>query len=169
MEIIIIVAMSRNRVIGRDNTLPWASAADMAGFRKADLGRFRELTMGSPCIMGRRTWESLPERKRPLPGRPNIVVSRSPADIPGATVLGSLEEAIRHCKDEGHGKAFVCGGASVYREALAVADKIMLTLIHREFDGDVFFPEIDPGMWKKTDVTDLDGFSFIGYSKVSTS
>jgi len=169
MEIIIIVAMSQNRVIGKDNALPWALAADMADFRKADLGRFREMTMGFPCIMGRRTWESLPERKRPLPGRPNIVVSRSLADIPGATVLGSLGEAIRHCEGEGHGKAFVCGGASIYREALAIADKIKLTLIHREFDGDVFFPEIDPGLWKKASITDLDGFSFIGYSRVSST
>ena len=167
MEIIIIVAMSRNRVIGRDNALPWASAADMAGFRKADLGRFKEMTLGFPCVMGRRTWESLP--RRPLPGRPNIVVSRSPSDIRGATVLGSLPEAIRHCENQGHGKVFVCGGAAVYGEALAVADRIELTLVHREFDGDVFFPEIDPGLWKKTDATDFDGFSFIGYSRVSVT
>ena len=164
MEIIISVAMARNRVIGRDNALPWASAADMADFRKADLGRFREMTTGFPCVMGRRTWDSLP--RRPLPGRPNIVISRSLADIRGATVLGSLPEAIRHCGDGGHGKVFVCGGAALYREALAVADRIELTLIHREFDGDVFFPEIDPGLWQKTGATDLDGFSFIGYSRV---
>ena len=165
METIIVVAMAQNRVIGRDNALPWASAADMAHFRKADLGRFRKMTTGFPCVMGRRTWESLP--KRPLPDRPNIVVSRSAAEIPGATVLGSLAQAIRHC--DGYEKVFVCGGASIYREALAVADRIELTLIRREFEGDVFFPGIDSAVWEKTGASDFDGFSFISYSRVSTT
>jgi len=162
MEIVISVAMSVNRAIGRDNTLPWALMADMAEFRKADLGRFKKMTTGYPCIMGRKTWESLP--KRPLPNRPNIVVSRSAVDVPGATVLRSLPEAVRHC--EGHEKIFVCGGASIYQEALALADKIELTLIRRQFEGDVFFPEIDPALWIKTDGTDFDGFSFICYTRV---
>jgi len=169
MEIIIIVAMSENRVIGRKNALPWVSMADMTGFRKADLGRFREMTTGFPCIMGRKTWESLP--KRPLPDRPNIVISQSLANILGATVLRSLPKAIRHCEcnHKECGKIFVCGGASIYQEALAVADRIELTLIHREFEGDVFFPRIDPSLWEKAGATDFDGFSFISYSKISTT
>jgi len=125
------------------------------------------MTMGSPCIMGRRTWESLP--KRPLPGRPNIVISRSMPDAPGATVLGSLPQSIRHCEGEGYGKAFICGGASIYQEALTIADKIELTLIHRQFDGDVLFPEIDPTLWEETGSTYFDDFSFIGYSRISVT
>jgi len=165
MEIIISVAMSENRVIGKDNTLPWALMADMADFRKADLGRFKKMTTGWPCIMGRKTWESLP--KRPLPDRPNIVISQSLPDTPGATVLSSLQEAIRYCKE--YQKVFVCGGASIYQEALAIADKLELTLIHQRFEGDVFFPEVDPALWEKTSATDFDGFSFISYSRVSTT
>ena len=169
METVIIVAMAENRVIGRDNALPWAAMPDMAGFRKADLGRFREMTTGFPCVMGRKTWDSLP--KRPLPNRPNIVISRSLAGIPDAAVFRSLPEAIRHCEDhhKDRGKIFVCGGAAIYQEALAIADRIELTLIRREFEGDVFFPAIDPALWEKTGATDFDGFSFIGYSRISTT
>ena len=157
MEIIIIAAMAENRVIGKNNTLPWSLKADMA--------RFKELTLGWPCVMGRKTWESLP--KRPLPGRPNIVISRSlPAeDAPGVTVVPSLQAAIQHCAD--YAKIFICGGASIYREALPLANTIKLTVIHRQYDGDTFFPEIDEACWAKTAVTDFDDFSFISYTKVS--
>ena len=155
-EIIIIAAMAENRVIGKNNALPWSLKADMA--------RFKELTMGWPCIMGRKTWESLP--KRPLPGRLNIVISRSLAAgaAPGATVLPSLQEAIQHCT--GHQKVFICGGASIYREALVLANKIELTVIHQQYEGDAFFPEIDTALWAKTGSADFDGFSFISYSKI---
>ncbi|MDR0291154.1 MAG: dihydrofolate reductase, partial [Treponema sp.] len=111
MEIIIIAAMSENSVIGKDNALPCSLKADMA--------HLKELTMGYPCIMGRKTWESLP--KRPLPGRLNIVISQSlaatavAAAVPGAVVLPSLQEAVQHCA--GHEKIFICGGAAIYREA----------------------------------------------------
>ena len=155
MEIIIIAAMAENRVIGKDNALPWSLKEDMA--------RFKELTMGCPCVMGRKTWESLP--KKPLPGRLNVVISRSLAagDAPGATVLSSLQDAVQHCA--GHEKIFICGGASIYREALALAHKIELTVIHRQYEGDAFFPEIDGTQWTKTRTIDFDGFSFISYSR----
>jgi dihydrofolate reductase len=155
MEIIIIVAMAENRVIGKNNTLPWSLKADMA--------HFKELTTGWPCVMGRKTWESLP--KRPLPGRANIVISRtlSATAAPGAMVFPSLQEAIQHCAE--FEKIFICGGATLYREALAVANKIELTLIHGQYDGDTFFPEIDPALWEKTNSVDFDDFSFISYSK----
>ena len=156
MDIIIIAAMAENRVIGKNNTLPWSLKADMA--------HFKELTEGWPCIMGRKTWESLP--KRPLPKRPNIIVSQSLAaeTAQGATVCSSLQEAVQHCAH--YQKIFICGGASIYREALALANKIELTVIHQQYEGDVFFPEIDPVRWIKTSVTDFDGFSFISYSRV---
>jgi len=152
-EIIIIAAMAENRVIGKDNALPWSL--------KEDLARFKELTTGCPCIMGRKTWESLP--KKPLPGRLNVVISRSAANAPGAVVVSSLQDAVQHCA--GHEKIFICGGASVYREAFSLADKIELTVIHRRYEGDAFFPEIDGAQWKKTAAVDFDGFSFISYSR----
>ena len=156
MEIIIIAAMAENRIIGRNNTLPWSLKEDMA--------RFKELTAGWPCIMGRKTWESLP--KRPLPGRPNIVISRSlPApDASEAVAFPSLQEAVRHCAK--YEKIFICGGASIYREALTIADKIELTLIHKRYEGDVFFPEIEPSLWIITNTADHDGFSFISYGRI---
>ena len=126
MEIIIIAAMAENRVIGKNNTLPWSLKADMA--------HFKEMTMGFPCIMGRKTWESLP--KRPLPGRPNIVISRTLSALVepgGVAVFPSLQEAIQHYA--GYDKIFICGGAALYREALTVANKIELTLIHRQYEG----------------------------------
>jgi len=155
MEIIIIAAMAENRVIGKNNALPWSLKADMA--------HFKELTVGWPSIMGRKTWESLP--KRPLPGRPNIIVSRSlPADAaPQAAVFPSLQEAVQHCAD--YQKIFICGGASLYREALPLAHKIELTVIHRQYEGDAFFPEIEPAQWKKVGAVDFDEFSFVSYEK----
>ena len=155
MEVIIIAAMAENRVIGKDNALPWSLKEDMA--------HFKELTTGCPCVMGRKTWESLP--KRPLPGRLNIVVSRSltAGDAPGAIVLSSLQDAIQHCAE--HEKIFICGGASIYRESLALADKIELTVIHRQYEGDAFFPEIDGAQWTKTHAIDFDDYSFISYSR----
>ena len=177
MDIIIIAAMAENRVIGINNTLPWSLKADMERFKKLTLGwpcprveasKFLKQTAnmpsaGWPCIMGRKTWESLP--KRPLPGRPNIVISQSllPASTPEAVVLPSLKEAVQHCA--GYEKVFICGGASVYAEALPLADRIELTLIHKQYEGDAFFPEIDPTRWKTTHTEDFDGFSFISYSK----
>ena len=161
MDIVIIAAMAENRVIGINNTLPWSL--------KADMERFKKLTLGWPCVMGRKTWESLP--KRPLPGRPNIVISRSLSDgasqsdaMTGAKVFPSLKDAIGHCAE--YEKVFICGGASVYAEALPLANRIELTVIRRQYEGDAFFPEIDNSGWEITNTEDFDGFSFISYSKI---
>ena len=153
---IIIAAMSENRVIGKNNALPWSLKADMEHFKK--------LTRGWPCVMGRKTWESLP--KRPLPGRPNIVISGSlaTASAPEAAVFPSLRDAVRHCA--GYERVFICGGASVYAESLGLADRIELTVIHSHYEGDAFFPEIDPALWEITNTEDFDSFSFISYSRV---
>ena len=146
--------MAENHVIGVNNTIPWSIKEDMI--------HFKELTMGWPCIMGRKTWESLPTH--PLPGRLNIVVSKGDSHLfSGAEVFPSLHEAIHHC--ENYKKVFICGGAAVYREALVLANKIELTLIHRNFDGDTFFPNIDPALWEQTFITEGDTFSFITYIK----
>jgi len=156
MDIIIIAAMSENRVIGINNALPWSL--------KADMERFKKLTLGWPCVMGRKTWESLP--KRPLPGRPNIVISRSLSDVTGAKVFPSLQEAIGGCA--GYEKVFICGGASIYAESLGLANRIELTVIRRQYEGNAFFPEIDLSGWQITNTEDFDGFSFLSYSRIYT-
>lgn len=132
MKIIIIAAMARNRVIGRGNLIPWQVAGEQA--------RFKEVTMGHPLVMGRKTFESI---GRPLPGRKNIVVSRQPDYRPaGCLVAGSLEAALDFCREDD--TVFVAGGGQVYRQALPWADEIRLTVIEREIAGDVCFPEFSP-------------------------
>lgn len=136
-RIAIIAAVARNRIIGRDNTMPWHLAGD--------LKRFRALTMGHPIIMGRRTWQSL---GRPLAGRRNIVVSRDPAfAAPGCEPAISLESALAACA--GTERVFVIGGAQLYTAALPLADRLYLTEIHRDFEGDTFFPEFDRRSWRE--------------------
>jgi dihydrofolate reductase len=154
-EIIIIAAMAENRVIGKNNVMPWSIKEDMA--------HFRELTKGCPCIMGRKTWDSL--FKKPLPGRLNIVISQSlPADAaPGATVLPSLQAAVQHCA--AYEKIFICGGETIYRQALPLAGKLELTLIHQQYEGDTFFPEIDNDCWTMTNTENFNGFSFVSYER----
>ena len=133
MSISIIVAMSRNRVIGRENKLPWRLPED--------LKHFKEITLGHPVIMGRKTFESI---GKALPGRDNIVISRNERyRASGATVVGSLDEALALRKKE---DAFVIGGEKIFRLALPRAEKLYITLIEEEVDGDTFFPEID---WDK--------------------
>jgi dihydrofolate reductase len=142
----LVWAQSAHRVIGRDGTLPWRLPEDMA--------HFRELTTGATVIMGRRTWESLPERFRPLPGRVNIVLTSSPdwaAD--GATVAHSLPDALAQVD----GDAWVIGGASVYAAALPLAERLEVTEVNDEFDGDVFAPEIGAS-WQLADTDPADGW-----------
>jgi dihydrofolate reductase len=133
----LIAAMARNRVIGRDNTLPW--------HLPEDLRHFKATTLGKPVIMGRKTWESL---GRPLPGRRNIVVSRNANYMPtGGERADSLENAIAVCS--GVEEAFVIGGAELYRQALPLAGRIYLTEIALEVEGDASFPEISAAEWEE--------------------
>jgi dihydrofolate reductase len=130
-EVVIIAAVARNRVIGRDNGLPWRL--------KADLLHFRALTLGHPLLMGRKTWESL---RRPLPGRRNMVISRDPdlrAD--GAEVFSSAEAALAAVAD--NECVFVIGGADVYRQLIPLADVLVLTEVWADVEGDAHFPPID--------------------------
>ena len=136
----LIAAIARNRVIGNDNQLLWHLPGDMR--------HFRETTRGKPVIMGRKTWESLPEKFRPLPGRLNIVVSRNPAYAAlGATLATSLEDALKQVKDAD--EAFVIGGADLYRQALPFAKRVYLTELTADFDGDTSFPDMPPEDWKE--------------------
>lgn len=135
----LIVAMDRNRVIGLHGKVPW--------HLPADLKRFRALTMGHHILMGRKTWESLPGQ---LPGRTPVVISRSPDfTAPGCIVAHSLDEAVAAC--QGDAEAFFIGGAELYRQALAYADRLYLTEIAAEFEGDAWFPEFDPKLWQEVE------------------
>jgi len=140
-EIIIIAAVAKNRVIGRDNQLLWHIPEDMA--------HFKALTAGHTVIMGRKTWESLPERFRPLPGRRNIVISRQ-ADYPatGAELAGSLEAGLALCAADS--KAFVIGGGEIYRQAMSFADRLELTEVDQEPAGDAWFPEFSQQGWQES-------------------
>ena len=158
----LIAAVAKNRVIGNNNQLLWHLPEDMR--------HFRETTRGKPVIMGRKTWESLPDSFRPLPGRLNIVVSRNPAyQAPGATLAGSLEEAIR-CAENAR-EMFVIGGEELYRQALPLADQLYLTEIEKDFEGDAAFPEVLPGTWQEVSRTKQRGtgelaFSFVLYLRI---
>lgn len=137
MRVTLIAAMAENRVIGREGRIPWHLSDD--------LRRFKRLTTGHAILMGRKTWDSL---GRALPGRENVVITRQPdLQAPGAVVVGSLDEALRHARSRGETEAFVVGGGEIYREALPLADRLELTLVHATFDGDARFPEFDPAAW----------------------
>lgn len=136
----LIAAVARNGVIGQDNRLPW--------HLPADLKHFKALTTGHAVIMGRKTWESLPEKFRPLPGRQNIVVTRNAAyRAEGAVVVTSLPAAVAAAQGD---EAFVIGGAELYATALPLADCLQLTEITADFAGDTHFPAIDPRQWHET-------------------
>lgn len=137
----IIAAVARNGVIGIDNKLPW--------HLPEDLQHFKALTTGKPVIMGRKTWESLPPRFRPLPGRHNIIVTRNAAyTAAGATVVCSLPKAAAAAADTD--EAFIIGGAELYTQALEVADRLQLTEIDADFEGDARFPDRDRAAWRET-------------------
>ena len=136
----LIAAVARNRALGKDGQLLWHLPEDMR--------YFRETTRGKPVIMGRKTWESLPDAFRPLPGRRNIVISRNPAyEAPGATLAGSLEEAVRLTQDDA--EVFVIGGAEIYGQALPLAQRLYLTEVAHDFAADAFFPEFSTGEWQE--------------------
>lgn len=129
----LIWAEAADRVIGMDGAIPWHLPEDLL--------RFKELTMGSTVVMGRVTWESLPDKFRPLPGRRNIVVTRQPSyDAPGAETAGSLDAALELAGND----VWVIGGASIYEQALPRADRIVRTRIHVQADGDTRAPEVGP-------------------------
>ena len=134
-RISIIAALGHDRVIGKDNGLLW--------HLPGDLKRFKELTSGHPVIMGRKTWESLPEKYRPLPGRTNIVVTRSGwYEAASAQTVFSFPEALSHAKEaEGSEEIYVIGGGEIYRAALPFASRLYLTLVDDSTPGTVTFPE----------------------------
>jgi dihydrofolate reductase len=143
MKLTMIWAMSRNRTIGRNNALPWHLPEDMKYFKR--------VTMGKPIIMGRKTWESI---GRPLPGRSNIVITRDPSyTAEGVKIVRTLEEAISLAQSialiDGAEEAVVIGGAQIYALALPLADRLYMTQVHAEVEGDAFFPQFDLTQWNE--------------------
>ncbi|KAA3602012.1 MAG: dihydrofolate reductase [Calditrichaeota bacterium] len=144
MRISLIFAKSSNGVIGKENTLPWHLSAD--------LKRFKKITSGNSILMGRKTYESI---GRPLPNRKNVVITRQKDfEAKGCVVANSLEEAIEGCKDEA--EIFVIGGSEIYKQAMKFADRIHLTEIHEDFEGDAFAPEFDLKDWQETSREDFE-------------
>jgi dihydrofolate reductase len=164
MEIIVIVAVAQNNIIGDKGEIPWHISEDFA--------HFKEKTYGYSCIMGDVTYESLP--RKPLPGRENVVLTFDKNYKPkGAIIKYSFEEAFDYCKDKE--KVFIIGGASIYRQGMKYADTLEITRIHRDYDGDTKFPEILEDEWEAVSKQDCEGidkknnelvkFSFITYKK----
>ena len=160
MKVVLVAAIARGGVIGRDGAVPWHLPDDMA--------RFREITLGHPVVMGRKTWDSLPERFRPLPDRRNIVVTRNAEwRAEGAERARSLDEALRLLG--GEAVAYVIGGAELYTAALPLADELLLTEIDAEFAGDTRFPH-----WNRDDFDEISResrsgedltFAFVRYQR----
>ena len=153
----IIVAMSKNRVIGNNNELIWKLSSD--------LKRFKELTTNNPVVMGRKTYESI---GRPLPNRRNIIITRnSEYEVEGCEIVSSLEEALLLTGSN----CFIIGGGEIYKQSLEVADKIYLTLVHKDFEGDTEFPELGKE-WATINCEDFEAdekneynYSFIEYDR----
>jgi dihydrofolate reductase len=155
MKISLIVAMSSNRAIGLNNQMPWHIPAD--------LKRFKQITMGHPIIMGRKTFDAI---GRLLPGRANIIVSRNSAyQQQGCVVVDSIEAAIKHgCQlaDE----VFVIGGSTLYEATLPIADTLYVTEIKKDFEGDTFFPDFDRSHWVEVEREAVFDAAAVGYSFV---
>ena len=148
MIVSLIVAVAENNVIGKDNNLPWHLPADMK--------YFRDTTLGHCVIMGRKNYDSIPLKYRPLEKRTNIVITRQKdfkAD--NCIVVHSVEEALSEAKRENESEAFIIGGADIYKQTIDVADKVYYTKIHHLFDGDTFFPVLDESRWKLTSKKDI--------------
>ena len=162
-RISIIVAMSRNRVIGANGAIPW--------HLPEELKRFKSVTMGHHIVMGRKTWESI---GRPLPGRTTVIVSRQPGySVPGAKTAHSLDAAVAACGDDS--EIFVIGGAELYAQALPRANRLYLTTIDAEIPGDTAMPAFDAGDWREvssmsfaTDQRHRYPFRCVVYERIST-
>lgn len=156
MSLSLIAAIAENNCIGKGGELPWNIPEDMK--------HFKDVTTGHPVLMGRKTWESIPEKFRPLPKRKNIIITRQtdyaiPVDV---KLYSSIEDAMNAHADE---EIMVIGGAEIYKQTIDIADTLYITHVARTVDGDAFFPDIDDAVWKETERDDRDGFSFVTYKR----
>jgi dihydrofolate reductase len=165
MKLALIAAVARNRAIGRHNELLWHEPLDAKHFRSS--------TLGCPVVMGRKTWDSLPERFRPLPGRRNLVVTRQPGwQAAGAEAMPSLDDALAALAEAP--RVFVMGGGELYAQALARADELVLTEIDAALEGDVFFPAWNPAQFAEVSRESHPGsapgrpsFDFVTYQRIA--
>ena len=165
MIISLIAAVAKNRVIGKNNDLPWHLPDDMKFFMQT--------TSTHHVIMGRKNYESIPEKFRPLPNRTNMVVTRQTNyEAPGCTIVNSLEEAISIAEKSGEKETFIIGGAEIYRQGFPMTDRMYLTEINATIEGDTYFPAFDHGEWKEvsrvshsTDERHHYSFDFVVYEK----
>lgn len=154
MEIISIAAIANNNVIGNKGKIPWHI--------REDFKRFKRLTLNHPIIMGRKTYESLPIK--PLPKRKNIIITRNKdLKIEDCDVFNSIEDVIKHCKDNNYEKIFLIGGESIYKLGMSLANKLEITHVDIIPEGDTFFPEIDEKEWKAIVEEKHEGYSFVTY------
>jgi dihydrofolate reductase len=164
----LLYARAANGVIGANGTIPWHLPEDMA--------HFKQQTAGAPVVMGRKTWDSLPPRFRPLPGRQNIVVTRQ-ADwhAEGAHRVGSLQEAFALCAQQQPEDIWVIGGAQIYAEAEPLAQRAVVTVLERDYEGDAYAPVLDAAAWRETQrashVSAKEGiaFSFVTYERTAAT
>ncbi|KZN24728.1 dihydrofolate reductase [Haladaptatus sp. R4] len=157
-RLVLIAAIAENGVIGNDGGMPWHYSEDMR--------HFKETTMGHPVVMGRTTYESIAaQMDGPLPGRTNVVLSRSNPDLPEEVVLvHGVEEAMAEI-EELDDVAYITGGAAVYEQFLPHADEMILTEIHESYEGDTYFPEWDPEEWREVERDERDEFDFVRYER----
>ncbi len=167
MKISLIAAIAQNNAIGKNNDLLWHLPADMQHFKRT--------TEGCTVITGRKNYESIPERFRPLPNRINIVVTRNENyNAPGANVVSSLEAALQLAEQSDEGEVFIIGGGEIYSQSINLANKLYITKVFHNFDGDTYFPKIDTLLWKLTKCSDINTdeksqlqYQFIEYEKIN--
>jgi dihydrofolate reductase len=166
MKVSLVAAVAENNVIGRKNDLPWRLPDDMKFFM--------ETTKGHYVVMGRKNYESLPARFKPLPDRTNVVVTRQrDFDAPGCIIVNSMEAAIGKARLGGETELMIIGGSDIYRLALPYADRLYMTEVHASPEGDVHFPDYDKSDWKEmsrvhhsSDERHAFSFDFVVYEKV---
>lgn len=161
-EVILIAAVAKNGIIGKGNELPWKLPKDMKFFANT--------TKNHTVIMGRKTWDSIPSKYKPLPDRRNIVITRQLENIDGAEVFDNFEKAI----EASTGQIYICGGGEIYKLALSFATKLILTEVHAEIEGDILFPNFNQKQYKITskeehlaDEKHAYAFDFVTYEKIN--
>jgi dihydrofolate reductase len=167
MLVSFVVAVARNRVIGKNNDLPWRLPDDMKFFM--------QITKGHHVILGRKNYDSLPKKYRPLPERTNIIITRQPSfEAPGCTVVHSVEEALTMARHNGETEAMIIGGAEIYKLCFPYADKLYITEIHADIEGDVYFPPFSKSEWQEVsrvahaaDERHAYSFDFVTYERIS--
>ena len=160
MELILIAALSKNNVIGKDGKIPWHYSED--------LKRFKKLTLGHAVLMGRKTYESIIASKgSPLEGRINLVLSSNKDyKVPdNVAIINEIVDALMMCNERRINKLYVIGGERVYRDTLPLAERLELTEVHKDFEGDAFFPKYNRDDWKEVQRDDRTEYSFVTYER----